>query len=357
MHPLGAPVSVFKGDLAMKANSRRTSDKERSRVFAAIAGGVVALVVLAHPQSAAAKSKACKTSITACGCVAKKAAHYVVSKPLTSASASLDCLTVSAAHAVIDMGGNSITGPGGSATGAGIHILSSADGAVIESGGLTNSINNFGVGVLVDASNVVIETILLLSNAQYGGVVNGGSNNAFYDLDAGQSTNATSGNGIAGIKILNGNNNFIDDVIADHNTKYGIEISGGSNNSVHDSDGDSNGIYGIWIHGSNGNRLVNSTGRHNAQVGLYIGCAATGGPGASCASSSTASTNVVKFGEWSSNTKIGVGVDTGDLANQIGINKIDSNLADDAVDENINCGTNLWFLDSIDFMPAQACIQ
>jgi hypothetical protein len=158
------------------------------------------------------------------------------------------------------------------------------------------------------------------------------------------------------VLISNGTGNFIDDIFAVNNGKYGIEISGGSNNSLHDLDGDTNGIYGIWINGSNGNRVVLSTGRFNSQIGLYIGCAPTGGPSAGC-TSATGSANVVKFGDWSSNTGTGIAVDSGDLANQIGINSSKTNGSEDAVDANASCGTNLWFLDQFSIVPAQACIK
>jgi hypothetical protein len=168
--------------------------------------------------------------------------------------------------------------------------------------------------------------------------------------------NTPGGNGIAGVLISGDSGYLIDDIFAVNNGKYGIEISGGSNNSLHDLDGDSNGIYGIWINGSNGNRVVNSTGRFNSQIGSYIGCAPTGGLSAGC-TSATGSANVVDFGDWSSNTGTGIAVDSGDLANQIGVNSINSNGSADAVDANTNCGTNLWFLDQIGLMPLQACVK
>jgi hypothetical protein len=316
----------------------------------------LAIMLAAAPAAAAAT---CKKLIKACGCTAKKG-HLALANDLTSSSLSADCLTIAGAHVVLDMAGHQMTGPGGAATGAGIHVLSSGNGAFIDA--VNKPISKFGTGILIDASDVVIAFAELRSNAQFGLKINGGSRNSMYNSDAGSDSVANSGNGDTGVLILNGSDNLIDDIFAAHNGKYGIEISGGSNNSLHDLDGDFDGIYGIWINGSNGNRVVNTTGRSNGQIGLYIGCAPTGGIGGACPGAATGSTNVVKFSDFSSNTDVGVAVDSGDLANQIGLNTIGATLATkngtaDAVDANASCGTNLWFLDSIGTTPAQACIK
>lgn len=324
------------------------------RLSAAFLVGVTFLAATRLP--AAAGLKACLPSITTCQCNAKKPIRYIVANDLVSGSKTLDCLSVSGAHAVIDLKGHSITGPGAGATAAGIHILASATGALVEGSGFKNSISGFGSGVQIDSSKVVVVSIELVSNTSFGLFINGGTNNAVYDLDAGKENDASSGNGVAGVMIKNGSNNFVDDIHAAHNTMYGIEISGGSNNSLHDLDGDFCGIYGIWINGSNGNRVVNSTGRFNSQLGLYIGCAPTGGVGGICPAPATGSANVVKFGQWASNTIDGIGIDSGDLANQIGISQVTSNGVADAVDANASCGSNLWFLNQFTLTP-QACIK
>jgi hypothetical protein len=312
------------------------------------------IVLGAAPAAAAAK---CKKAIKACGCVAKKG-HYALANDLTSSSAGADCLTIAGAHVTLDMAGHQMTGPGGVATGAGIHVMSSGGGAFID--GVNQKITGFGTGILVDASDVAIAFVSLRSNAQYGLKINGGSRNSLYNSDAGTLTPAT-GNGTAGVLISNGSGNLIDDISADRNGMYGIEINGGSNNALHDLDGDFNNIYGIWINGSNGNRVTNFTGNSNSQIGLYIGCAPIGGISAGC-TAATGSTNVVDLGELFANGDVGIAVDAGDLANQIGLNAIGFGLGlengiSDAVDANTNCGTNLWFNDEIGTTPAQACIK
>jgi hypothetical protein len=261
----------------------------------------------------------------------------------------------------LDMASHQIGGPGGAATGAGIHVLASGNGAFIDGGKneFTAKLTGFGTGILIDASDVAIADVSLVSNAQFGLKVDGGSRNSLYNSAVGIAKTTPGPNGIAGVLISGGSGNLIVDSSVVNNTKYGIEISGGSNNVVHDSGGDSNGIYGIWINGSNGNRVVNSNGRFNSQIGLYIGCAPTGGIPAGC-TSATGSANVVDNGDYSSNTDTGIAVDLGDLANQIGLNKIGSvtkNGIADAVDANTNCGTNLWFNDQIGTTPSQACVK
>jgi hypothetical protein len=325
-----------------------TCDALRALLYAA----GLAIILAATPASAA---KACKKTIKACGCVAKKPGHYVLANDLTSSSTGADCLTIAGAHVSLDMAGHIMTGPGGAATGAGIHVLASGNGAFID--GVNQTIGGFGTGILVEASDVVMAFVLLDSNAQFGLKIDGGSRNSIYNSSIGKRSDATTGNGTAGVLINNGTGNLIDDVEAAHNGSYGIEISGGSNNAIHDSDGDANGIYGIWINGSNGNRVVFSTGNSNAGLGLYIGCAPMGGPASPCPSLVTGSSNVVDHSDFKFNTNKGVGVDAGDLANQIGLNNIITNGGSDAADENTNCGTNLWFLDNIGKPPGQACIK
>jgi hypothetical protein len=307
------------------------------------------VIILAAPAAAAASP--CARIITACGCVLYEAKRYVLKRDLTSSSATADCLRVSKAKAVLDMRGHSISGPGGAATGAGIHFLSSANRAVVDGESqFTAIITGFGTGIVIDASDVEIFDVALVTNAQFGLMINGGSRNALYDSTAGIVKNTPGGNGTAGILINGASSNLIDDIFAVNNGKYGIAISGGSNNSLHDLDADTNGVYGIWIDGSNGNRVVNSTGRSNAQLGLYIGCAPTGGVGGKCPVAATGSTNVVDFGQWNSTTG-GIGIDSGDLANHIGLNQINS-----AIDANTNCGTNLWFNNQVG-TATQNCIH
>jgi len=328
-------------------NHRRWQKAARTIVYTASL-----LMLLGAAPAAAAKT--CKKLIKACGCTAKKG-HLTLANDLTSSSPSADCVTISGAHVVLDMAGHKITGPGGAATGAGIHVLAQGNGAFID--GVNQPISNFGTGILVEASDVVMAFVELRSNAQFGLKINGGSRNSMYNSDAGNESIASSGNGDTGVLITNGNDNLIDDIFASHNAKYGIHVSGGTNNSLHDLDGDFNGTYGIWIDGSNGARIVNSTGKSNGQVGLYIGCAPTGGIGGACGTAAVSSKVVAKFGQFNSNTMAGIEVDSGDLANQIGLNQINSNGSADAVDANASCGTNLWFLDSIGTTPAQTCVK
>jgi len=335
--------------ILIRINGCRWQRAARTIVFAAS----IVMILSAGPAAAAST---CKKTVKACGCVAKKG-HVSLANDLTSSSPSADCLTIAGAHVTIDMAGHQMTGPGGSATGAGIHVLSSGNGAFID--GVNQKITGFGTGILIDASDVAIAFVSLRSNVQFGLKINGGSRNSLYNSDAGVQSTPSSGNGTAGVLISNGSGNLIDDIFADRNGKYGIEINGGSNNALHDLDGDFNGIYGIWINGSNGNRVTNSTGRSNSQIGLYIGCAPTGGISAGC-TSATGSANVIDLGDMSDNTDVGIAVDTGDLANQIGLNTIGSvtkNGIADAVDANTNCGTNLWFNDLFGTTPSQACIK
>jgi hypothetical protein len=110
---------------------------------------------------------------------------------------------------------------------------------------------------------------------------------------------------------------------------------------------------------SRNSEFLVGTGSSNAQIGLYIGCAPTGGISAGC-TAAKGSANVIDIGEYSSNTETGIAVDSGDLANQVGLNNIGfgaENGISDAVDANTSCGTNLWFNDQIGTTPAQACIK
>src|SRR5258708_38203945 len=96
----------------------RTDDRPRRSAARAILAAAGLLMILASAPAATAATS-CKTTIKACGCVLKKAKHYVLANDLTSSSATADCLTISKANATLDMAGHAITGPGGAATGAG----------------------------------------------------------------------------------------------------------------------------------------------------------------------------------------------------------------------------------------------
>jgi len=205
-------------------NHRRWQKAARTIVYTASL-----LMLLGAAPAAAAKT--CKKLIKACGCTAKKG-HLTLANDLTSSSPSADCVTISGAHVVLDMAGHKITGPGGAATGAGIHVLAQGNGAFID--GVNQPISNFGTGILVEASDVVMAFVELRSNAQFGLKINGGSRNSMYNSDAGNESIASSGNGDTGVLITNGNDNLIDDIFASHNAKYGIHVSGGTNNSLHD---------------------------------------------------------------------------------------------------------------------------
>src|SRR5258705_11140736 len=100
---------ALRGDTMEKVliQTRDLSQRGASRAIVYAAG--LMMMLAAAPAATAASS--CKQSITACGCVMKKAKRFVLANDLTSSGG--DCLTISKAKAVLDMSGHSLTGPGG----------------------------------------------------------------------------------------------------------------------------------------------------------------------------------------------------------------------------------------------------
>jgi hypothetical protein len=269
-----------------------------------------------------------------------------VTVALTSSSASIACIDITAPNVVLNLGGNNLTGPGGVVTAAGVHVESSAKNVFIEA--KNAKITGFDNGIQDDADGMTFDAGSLNGNSANGMLINGASNSALDDSFANT-------NGVAGVFIMNGSNNQVHDSDTDSNTHYGVEINGGNNNVVQNSNANSNGFYGIWIRASSSNRAHDIDAKTNGNSGIYIGCADTAGPGGACSTPGTGNLNVLENVPVSGNSVAGIGIDTGDLQNQVGHNNTGGN-GTDLVDKNAACGTNLWFLNKFT-TASQVCIH
>jgi hypothetical protein len=318
-------------------------NRGRHTYFTSIA---VSLALILASSTAWAKTKTCPTKIKRCGCLIKASKVFTVTVALTSSSASIACIDITAPNVVLNLGGNNLTGPGGAVTAAGVHVESSAKNVFIEA--KNAKITGFDNGIEDDADGMTFDAGSLNGNSANGMLINGASNSALDDSLANT-------NGVAGVLIMNGSNDQVHDSDTDSNALYGVEIDGGSANVVQDTNVKSNGTYGIWIRGSSSNRVHDVDATLNANTGIYIGCADTTGPGGACSTPGTGTLNVLEDGPVSGNSVAGIGIDTGDLQTQVGHNNTAGN-GTDLVDENASCGTNLWFLNKFT-TASQVCIH
>jgi hypothetical protein len=83
--------------------------------------------------------------ITQCGFVINAPGLYAPINSLSNASQTQDCITVNASGVIVDLEGVNLTGPGGSGSGAGIHVMPNTSAVVI--GASNSTISGFGTGI------------------------------------------------------------------------------------------------------------------------------------------------------------------------------------------------------------------
>jgi hypothetical protein len=302
---------------------------------------------------------ACSESISQCGCSIDSAGVFTTTGPLSSASLTDDCIDIAANGAVLILFGD-ITGPGGAASAAGIHILSSASNAFVTGrttpgSGAHFSVSGFATGIQNDASNVEIDQLDATGNVTNGVVFNG-TTGSDYDDSAADDNKAG-----AGVLINGGSSNLVADSEADLNNN-GVEVSGAANNRIVDSGAGvtqgGNDVYGFWITQSSGNHIKDSAANNNGGTGTYLGCFPRGGPsGQQCPPGTKPSKfNRIISSGGNKNSGAGIGVDRGDSVNVFDENGGRSNIAKDAVDKNKKCDRNIWMKDDFG-TTSRACIH
>jgi parallel beta-helix repeat protein len=264
------------------------------------------------------------TSITACGPISKSGA-YQLDKPI-SASTPGDCIVIKAPNVTLNLNQNGIAGP---LTGVGIHVMRTAANVFIEGGGAT--ISNFLEGVEIDSANAVVENFTAFNNGDAGVYLNGAR--------------------LAKLSNFTANGNFND----------GVRLSRASMNVVQGFYAENNGRYGIWLAASSRNTIDigESDIDNNVTAGIYLGCSNTGPMGQPCKPALPPSSYNSIFDGYASGGSQGYGIaiDLGDNFNKIARITAAGNATADVMDENTDCGDNLWI--SIVYgtpYPAPDCI-
>jgi hypothetical protein len=269
---------------------------------------------------------------------------FTTSGALISASASVDCIDITAANVVLILAGN-LTGPGGAVTADGIHLMSTASNSFVEGssvvGGTFNdhTISGFATGVQDDASGVIVDSVNANGNVQNGIALTSASNCIVGNSEA-------KGNSGIGMLSDGGSNNTFPNDGGDSNAD-GFEITGGSGNIISDSGASMNTTYGMWFRGSNKDAVKDSSADHSL-TNMYVGCAMSGGPTGKPCTPSVAPSNLNKIQESGfNNGTIGVAIDKGDSLNRVIVSGAVTNTSFDFIDKNGGCDHNVWLGDAV----------
>jgi parallel beta-helix repeat protein len=353
-----------------------------------LAAGAIGLIALA-PQAARAGGQSCDNEIDACGCTITTPGIYAVTQSLNSTQGLTlrnDCIDITAAHTILRLQGNSITGPG-TGVGTGIWIESSATSSIIEGAGNSGAapeppelsflggrpgeevfaipppgddlpvvnlwnpngaqptINLWQIGIEVDADYATVELF-----KQIGG-------NLFFQH----------GNSVAGIFVKGASDVTLDDMIVSFNGLAGVNAQDGGNNRFFNLTVDHNGVNGLALQTSNGNTIANLTSDHNkgegiaffssidnqlftfgsyenGLEGLFVGTTPVVGGVASTG-------NHISNGSARQNGEFGVELDnatSGNTVNQLTETGALNKGSYDLVDDNSNCDANVWSNDLVD---------
>jgi parallel beta-helix repeat protein len=244
----------------------------------------------------------------------KKPGFYKVNNDLTGSASG--CLKISASNVTLDGNIKKITGVG---TGIGLLIT----GSNVFFNRLT--IKSFGIGVEVDGANAFGDTFFAQNNIDTGLLLNGSTGGKFNTFNA------------------------------DHNGNVGVHLKSSSGNVMLYGTTFDDANFGFWFDSSSNNTLhflsvsaglgANPTGC--AIEGIYLGCSSAGF-GGQCVSNGASNGN--RFTNSSvSGCATDMAIDVGSLGNVI-----TQLSAKGTKDGNANCGTNLWFNNTIT-TPDQSC--
>jgi hypothetical protein len=343
---------------------------------------VVSALCLAAPSNGYAACTAATThtlSPTACGVVISTSGCYNMTSSLVATSNSGDCIQITAPSVYLNLTDVSISGTGGSSTGNGIHVTSSATAATIVSG----DVSGFNIGILADA-RVVLEAPTAESNNSDGiqldsaassRIVGGSSNsnggngvtitgsNSYSLVNFSANDNAVSGiavstsiagditdatannNTLSGISLNSSSSTNISGLNANSNGSYGVELFKSNSNKIFGSAINLNGTYGVYVKESASNGIASPGGEvHcNGLIDVYLGCSDAAGPdGTACATPSTANEmdNVTVFG--TGVNPYGIVIDLGNTGNRVLGSNGSTDTIDDMYDAN-KAGQNTWF--------------
>jgi len=231
---------------------------------------------------------------------------FTLGGSISTTKTNIDCITIKAKNVVLNLNGNSITGPSnGASTESGVHVLNNATGAFVEGAGAT--ISSFKYGIEDDSTNTVIDNVVASANSG------------------------------TGIFLFKADGNSIDNVTAENNGSFGIWLSASSRNSVSDS-----------VLSDNGNS------------GIEVGCINQSGK---CTTVATGSTNNAIY-DVTSNTNGGNGIEVQFQSgtNDIGLCSANGNTLSDMVDRHSSggttgCDSDVWFSNTFTTSNRPNCIQ
>jgi parallel beta-helix repeat protein len=316
------------------------------------------LLIVAGRATAAPPPSACPASITECGCTATQSQTYTVTNDLDASQGLTkggNCIEVSAKHVILDLQGHAIIGNG---TGIGILILNSAKDTTVQGTDATETaqaiVNGWGIGLQVDADNVVIELF-----RQIGGNTFNPHGNAGDGILLKNATNTTvanfnaSFNGATGVDVQGGSRNRIMNCDSISNTANGVILASSDVNSIVNCTIIANTGYGVWLNGSNQNQIFTSALNGNGLIGLLVGCHKEG----KCTGNKGSSQNHFSDSGANGNKGAGVTVEEGSSDNQItNMSSTGNGGSADLIDNNRNCDGNLWFNNKFGD-ASQSCIQ
>jgi hypothetical protein len=276
---------------------------------------IAGLVIFAVTTSALALP-VCTTSIGVC-CKITSANTYNLTSTVTALTGG-DCIQITMPGVILNLDNFDMVGF--SSSGTGIHVLSTATGAVVNGGAdltsLTPSnISTFATGIRNDAPNSFIFDFVVQGNGG-SGVVNNGAGATFAAFEASNNhgmaavvDNASramflnffadnnSTNGImvsspappaaptANVRLLNFGassnsgsgvilkgviGSYVESVTASSNSVDGVDINGGSGNSLSEIQADGNGKFGMLWSRTGSNSLNRVDVSSNASGGLEL---------------------------------------------------------------------------------------
>jgi parallel beta-helix repeat protein len=259
-----------------------------------------------------------QTAVTSCVKLSASGS-YVVATPVTSTSND-DCIIISAPNVSLRFAtGTSISGPGVTSEGAGIHILPSASEAVV----LFGTVQGFKTGIKDEGSEAAI--IDLNATGYYTGIV-------LDHVDGSKIINSGATGGESGIYATNAQ----DCVIADT--------------------GATGGTYGIWLKSSSDNHILDSGGNtpSGGKAGIYFGPSESGKFGNGNDNPGSGNEVDDSGGGNSTTSAYGIVIDKGEKGNVVASSS-GSGTTFGLADFNHNCDANRWLINA--GTRNQTCIQ
>ena len=312
---------------------------------------IVAFAISA-PGPARATINTCTNPIAACPCAIRLAGNYSISGPGLIANPPGNCINVAVPGVTLDLANATISSSPSSAPSVGVHVLVKATGAVVM--GTLNApatVTGFTTGIEIDAPSVTLENLVAQANG-VGIQINGGA--AYGSALAVHDSSRT------GI-LINGPapGPYLTGVSVDSTLGFaGIELNGVHGAFLNNLTVIGSATYGVWLRSSARNVIANFSVSRNTTAGIYLGCCRSGGLlGKACKTvppSPPSNGNILtSVGDPSSadgpsqpGQAYGVAIAAGNVGNRIvgieGSGNGNGSFGLDAIDGNLNCGTNLW---------------